>query len=146
MHSFPSLALEPRLSPMLLVGGGLSHVLAGAAVLVSNIPLGVKAGLIAAIGLSLAWFGWRYGNRAGRGFIARIELLDGRWRLETGDGRVYRVQLTGGYAHVYCLILHFRLENGWSQALTLLPDAADPEALRELRVWLRTRRDQPEPP
>ena len=28
----------------------------------------------------------------------------------------------------------------------LLPDAADPDALRKLRVWLRTRRDEPEPP
>lgn len=146
MRRLPSLRVEPRPSRILLIGGGVSHVLAGVAVLVSSVPLGIKVGWIAGIALTLAWFVWRYGDRDGRGFMACIELVDGRWRLETGDGRSHRAQFTGGYAHPQLIILHFRLENGRRQALTLLPDAADPDALRELRVWLRTRRDEPEPP
>ncbi len=146
MRRLPSLRVEPHPSRILLIGGGVNHALAGIAVLISSVPLGIKAGLIVCIGLALAWFVWRYGDRDGRGFIARIELLDGRWRLETGDGRFQRAQLTGGYAHPQLLILNFRLDNGGSRALTLLPDAADPDALRKLRVWLRTRRDEPEPP
>ena len=146
MRRLPSLRVEPHPSRILLIGGGVSHVLAGAAVLVSSVPLGIKVGWIAGIALALAWFVRRYGHRDGHGFMACIELVDGRWRLETGDGRFHRVQLTSGYAHPQLLILNFRLENGRSRALTLLPDAADPDALRKLRVWLRTRPDEPEPP
>jgi hypothetical protein len=135
------LILEPRPSRFLLIGGGIGHLLAGVAVVVSNVPIWVKAGFIAGIVLALIGFGWRYGYRRGRGFIARIELLDGRWRLETGDGAAYRAELIGGYAHPAIVILNFRLENGRRRSLTLLPDSADPDALRRLRVWLRTSRD-----
>ncbi len=93
------------------------------------------------IGLSLAGFGWCYGHAGGRGFISRIEWLDRRWRLDTGDGRVQRGHLTGGYAHPQIIILNFRLDSGGRRAVTLLPDSADPDALRQLRVWLRTQRD-----
>lgn len=144
----PCLQLEPRLSQWLLLGGSVSHILAGAAVVVSSIPWWVKAGLIAGIVLSLAWFGYCYGYPQGRRFIARIELLDGRWRLETGDGGVHRGQLIGGYAHLLIVIVNFQLADGGRRSLTLLPDSADPDDLRRLRVWLRTQRydDEPEPP
>ena len=93
------------------------------------------------ISLSLIWFGWCYGHQRGRDFITRMEWLDGRWRLDTGDGRVQRGHLTSGYAHPQIMILNFRLEPGGRRAVTLLPDSANPDALRRLRVWLRTRRD-----
>lgn len=146
MQHFPSLRVNVRPSRLLLIGGSGSHGLAGFAVLVAGLPLWLKIGWIIGIGLALAGFIRRYGDRDGRGFIAHIELLDGRWRLTTGNGGRYRGQLTGGYAHPQCLILNFRLDNGRSRALMLLPDAADPDALRQLRVWLRTQRDEPEPP
>ncbi|HAS51772.1 MAG TPA: hypothetical protein DCS21_08555 [Gammaproteobacteria bacterium] len=88
--------------------------------------------------LSLVWFGYGYGAVKGRRFIARIEWLDGRWRLETGDGGVHHGQVTGGYAHPLIVIVNFRLDDGRSRSLTLLPDAADSDDLRRLRVWLRT--------
>lgn len=146
MPSFPSLVVELRPSPTLLLGGGLSHVLAGTAVVVASIPLWIKVGIMVGIGLTLTRFGWRYLNRDGRGFIARIELLDGRWRIETGDGQLHRAQVTCGYAHPQIIILKFRMDTGWSWGLTLLPDSADPDSQRQLRVWLRTRRVEPEPP
>lgn len=144
----PCLRLEPRPSRILLVIGGVSHVLAGAAVIVSNLPWWVKAGFIAGIALSLAWFGYCYGYLPGRRFIACIELLDGRWRLETGAGGVQRGQLTGGYAHPLIVIVNFQLDGGGRRSLTLLPDSADPDDLRRLRVWLRARchDDEAEPP
>ena len=142
MRNFTALSIELRLSRILLVSGGGAHVLAGIAVVVSSLPLGIKAGWIAGIALALVRFGWQYGYRRGRGFIARLELLDGRWRLETGDGMLHRAGFTGGYAHPLIVILNFRLESGGRRSLTLLPDAADPDALRRLRVWLRTRRDE----
>ena len=142
MRALPSLILELRPSRLLLASGSGAHLLAGVAVVVCSLPLWIKAGLIVAIALALGRFTWRYGYRRGRGFIARIELLDGVWRLETGDGTLHRAGLTDGYAHPGIVILNFRLESGGRRSLVLLPDAADSEALRRLRVWLRTRRDE----
>lgn len=140
-----ALSVEPRPSRILLVSGGGAHVLSGIAVVMCSLPLWVKAGLIAGIVLALVRFGWRYAYPGGKGFTARIELLGGRWRLETGAGATHRASLIGGYAHPLIVILNFRLENGRRRSLALLPDAADAEALRRLRVWLRTRRDADEP-
>ena len=149
MSCAPSLTLEPRPSRLLLIGGGLGHLLAGVAVVVSSLPWWVQTAFIAGIALSLVGFSYRHGYRQGHDFITRIELLDGRWRLETGAGGVHPARLTGGYAHPLMVILNFRLESGGRRSVTLPPDAADPDALRRLRVWLRTRRDEedePEPP
>ena len=117
--------------------GGVFHGLAGIATIVASVPLWVKAGLLTGIGLSLAWTGYRYGWRRGGGFITRVELLDGRWRLETGDGGVQSARLIGGYAHPLLVILNFRLERGSRRSLALLPDSADAQSLRRLRALLR---------
>lgn len=145
MRDHVTLDIKPRPSGILLVSGGVAHVLAGIAVVVSSLPLWIKMGLLAGIVLALVWFGWQYGYRRGSGFIARLELLDGVWLLETGDGTHHRAGLTGGYSHPGIVILNFRLAAGGRRSLTLLPDAVEPEALRRLRVWLRTRRDEDEP-
>ena len=145
MHSLPPLILEPRPSRLLLASGSGAYLLAGVAVIVSILPLWIKAGLIVVIALALGRFVWRYGWRRGRGFIARLERLDGGWRLEMGDGALHRASLTGGYAHPGLVILNFRLASGRRRSLALLPDAADPDTLRRLRVWLRIRRDEDEP-
>ena len=142
MHRLAALSIEPRPSRILLIGSVVVHGLAGVAATVASVPLWVKAGLLASIGLSLAWTGYRYGWRRGGGFISRVELLDGRWRLETGDGIQHPAKLTGGYAQPGIVVLNFRLEGVWRRSVALLPDAVDSETLRRLRVWLRTRRDE----
>ena len=91
MHSLPPLILEPRPSRLLLASGSGAYLLAGVAVIVSSLPLWIKAGLIVVIALALGRFVWQYGNRRGRGFIARLERLDGGWRLEMGDGALHRL-------------------------------------------------------
>ena len=136
------ITLELRPSRLLLLGGGVGHLLAFVAVIVSSIPGWVKAGLIAGIALSLSELAYRYGYPCGNGFIARVALLDESWQLETGDGHRYRGQLTSGYAHPFIVILNFRLENGKRRSLTLLPDCADADGLRRIRVWLRTQSDK----
>ncbi|MDG4549441.1 MAG: hypothetical protein P9F19_10565 [Candidatus Contendobacter sp.] len=137
-----ALDIKPRPSPLLLVCGGGAHVLAGVAVLVSSLPPWIRAGFIVGIALALGRFVWQYGFQGTRGFIARLELLDSAWRLETGDGTPHRARLTGGYAHLGIVVLNFRLESGGRRSLALLPDAADSNALRRLRVWLRVGRDE----
>lgn len=144
MRNLATSNTELRPSRLLLVSGGIAHVLAGVAVVVSSLPLWIKAGWIAGIALALFRFEWQYGYRRARGFIARLELLDGVWLLETGDGTLHRAGLCGSYAHPGIVILNFRLESGERRSLALLPDAADAEALRQLRVWLRTRREEDE--
>jgi Flp pilus assembly protein TadB len=148
MRNLAALNIQLRRSRILLISGSAVHVLSGIAVVVCSLPLWIKVGLIAGIVLSLAWFGYCYGYPQGRRFIARIELLDGRWRLETGDGGAHRGQLIGGYAHLLIVIVNFQLEHGGRRSLALLPDSADPDDLRRMRVWLRTQRhdDEPEPP
>lgn len=145
MRNLATANIEPRPSRILLVIGGGVHILAGVAVGICSLPLWIKAGWIAGIALALFRFEWQYGYRRARGFIARLELLDGVWLLETGDGTLHRAGLTGGYAHPGIVILNFHLESGGRRSLVLLPDAADAETLRQLRVWLRTRRDEDEP-
>lgn len=145
MRHFPALILEPRPSRCLLIAGGGGHALAVIALMVSTAPTWVKIGLLAGIALSLAGFWFQYGDQRERGFITRIELLDERWRIETGDGATHHAMLTSGYAHPGIVILNFRLDNGGRKALTLLPDAADANGLRRLRVWLRTRTEDDEP-
>lgn len=142
MHRLTALNIESRPSRILLIGSGVAHGLAGVATIVASVPLWAKAGLLVGIGLSLAWTGYRYGWRRGGGFITRVELLDGHWRLETGDGIRHPAGLTGGYAQPGIVVLNFRLEGGWRRSVALLPDAVDSETLRRLRVWLRTRRDE----
>ena len=142
MRDLSSLTFEPQRSRSLLAGSGFVHGLASIAAIVASVPLWIKAGLLAGIGLSLVWTGYRYGWPRGGGFITRVELLDGRWCLETGDGVRHPACLIGGYAHPGIVVLNFRLESGWRRSLALLPDAVDSESLRRLRVWLRIRRDE----
>lgn len=148
MRDHLSLYLELRPSRRLLVIGGAAHGLATLAVVIASLPLWVKTGFIAGIAGSLLHLISRYGKRHGRGFIRRLELLDGRWHLETGDGTRHHAHFDGGYAHPQLVIVNFRLENGQRRHLTLLADAADADALRALRVWLRTQReaDEADPP
>lgn len=138
MRSPAALSVDVRPSRILLTGGGCIHALSVVAVTVCSLPLWVKAGLIVAVALSFTRFRLQYGHPFGSRFTARLELLDGRWRIETGDGKIRRAELTDGYAHPKIIILNFRLENGERWPLALLPDAADAQALRRLRVWLRT--------
>ena len=141
MGDFHNLRVDLRPSRLLLMGGTALHLLAGVAVVFSGVPTGVKAGLIAMLGLSLAWLGFRYGLRRSPGFIAGIDVLDGRWRLRDGKGGTRPARLTGGYAHPLIVILNFRPDDAPRRSLALLPDAADAESLRRLRVLLRIWRD-----
>ncbi len=140
MHRSSHFVVELRSSRFLFIGGVNGHLFAGVAVVISATPLWIKTGLIASILLSLIRWGFQYSKPYGHRLITRLELLDGRWRLETSDGVIHHAQLRDGYAHPGLVILNFRLDTGQHQSLTLLPDATDAESLRRLRVWLRTRR------
>lgn len=135
------LDIELRPSRWFLVVGGLTHGLAGLAVVLAGVPMGLKAGFILGLGLSAVWLGWRNGSHRYYQFIVRIALLDGHWRLQTRDGLIHPARLRGGCIHPLITILNFHLDQGRSRSITLLPDSAEAEDLRRLRVWLRVYRD-----
>ncbi|MBL8260276.1 MAG: hypothetical protein JNM60_10745 [Candidatus Competibacteraceae bacterium] len=141
MGDFHNLSVDLRPSRLLLIGGAALHLLAGVAVVFSGVPHGAKAGFIALLVWSLASLGFRHGLRRSPGFIAGIDWLDGRWRLRDGKGGRRPARLIGGYAHPLIVILNFRPDNAPVRSLALLPDAADAESLRRLRVLLRIWRD-----
>ncbi|MFZ1324758.1 MAG: protein YgfX [Candidatus Contendobacter sp.] len=140
MRDFPNWALEPRPSRFLLIISHSLYLLAGLAVVLSGVSPGVKAGCLILLGLSFYLF--RIGDSVDhdRHCVTRIEWIDGRWRLETADGARVSASLVSAYTHPLLVILNFRLEKGRLRSLTLLPDSADAESLRQLRVWLRVRR------
>lgn len=141
MRPYPSFSVRLQPSRYLLIGGGIVHGLAAGAVMLASLPPWLKVGFMIGLGLSAVKLGWENSLRCSHRFISRIESVDDRWRLETGDGVIHRASVIGGYAHPAIVILSFRLDGGGYRSLTLLSDSADPESLRRLRVWLRISRD-----
>jgi hypothetical protein len=86
----------------------------------------------------------RYGNLRRSWFIEQVgHTADGRWLVRTADGREHSVRLLGSYIHPAVLILQFGLGRFTRRSVVVLPDSADAEEIRRLRVWLRTaRRDE----
>lgn len=131
-----------RVSRWLLLCGGLSHILAGVAVLICGLSCWLKIVLIAALVVSSIRLFYRYADRHSAAFISAIAYIDGRWHLESGDGAVAHGQIISSYVHPILIVVNFQLDNGRWQALTLCPDAADSNALRRLRVWLSSHKSE----
>ncbi len=81
---------------------------------------------------------YRYAHSDSAGFIAHIAYIDGRWCLENGAGNKAHGQIISSYAHQLLIVVIFQLTDGKQVALALLPDSADADSLRRLRVWLRS--------
>ncbi len=126
------LAIEPsrRLRALL----GAVHLVAVAALACTALPSGCKLGLGAAVALSA----WRCDRGARRPPIRALEVpVAGPWRLELADGRVEAGRPVAFRVHPSFVLLRIAADGRlWPRALLLLPDAAPPDALRALRVWL----------
>lgn len=78
-------------------------------------------------------------TRAG-GSTVDLLILDarGNWHLQQRDGELLRASLSGSsFVSGYLVIMMFSLDSGGRQKFMLLPDAVDPELLRQLRIRLR---------
>jgi len=63
---------------------------------------------------------------------------DGEWMLFTAAGDELAAQLkTSSYVQPWFVVLNFSISRFGRRSLILLPDAVDPELLRQLRVRLR---------
>ncbi len=62
---------------------------------------------------------------------------DGEWLLTNAQGETHLAELLpGAFVHPWLIALRFKVE-GRTQPVVLLPDQADPDTLRRLRVRLR---------
>lgn len=122
-----------RRSRLLLSVLWCSHLLAFAAVLIAGLSGWWRALLLVAVAGSL----WRESRRATS--VRAIERLEeGGWRLVGRDGGALAGRLAAdAFVHPRLVILGFELDRGGRRHVVLLPDAADADGLRRLRVWLR---------
>ena len=114
------------------------HCLAWAGLIFSTLSLTIRLMLGACIGASLLFQYARYGNSRSRWFIDQIGCsYDGQWTLRTAAGTLKTVDLLSSYVHFSAVILTFTAGKFRIYPLVVLPDSADPNAIRRLRVWLQ---------
>ena len=98
-----------------------------------------------AAGILLTWY-WYCAQALQRGSSAlrTLELSSGGGaRCEEGSGRWFEAEiLPGSYVSSWLIVLSLGARGASRRSLMLLPDAADAEELRRLRVWLRWRLTQ----
>ncbi len=136
-RSAPVLELRP--SRRLLAALGGLHGLAAMGLMVAPLPMAPSLALGAALAASLTFNLYRFGAPASRWFLRRLECgADGVWRLRYGDGRRREAWLLGGYVHPQLLVLRFATGRFTRCAAVILPDTAEAEALRRLRVRVTT--------
>lgn len=135
--SAPALELTP--SRRLLAALAGLHGLAALGLAVTDLPVVPRLILGAALTVSLLFNLHRFGVPGGRWFLRRLECgADGVWRLYYGDGRCREGRFLGGYVHPRLLVLRFATGRFARRAAVVLPDAAEAEALRRLRVRVAT--------
>ena len=118
-----------RLGLLLLAMTALALLAIGQAALPAAARLALGATVI---GLG-AW-GWRRASLSGKLRLA----VDGRLQCLDGTGVWCDVDiLDDSFVSTVLIVLRYRMADGKRRALTLLPDSADADGLRRLRVSLR---------
>lgn len=133
-RSAPAIVLEPRASALLRIAITSLGVLAVVAIMASRLPP-LAQGACALGALAIVLNAWRQTNDATR---MRLALQpDGTWSIRDGAVADRVASLHGAVDLGALLSLELRESDGRTTRLMLLPDSADPETLRRLRVWLR---------
>ena len=124
----------------LLIAGILScHCLAAASLLVADLPVAVMLSLGLLIAVSLGCNYTHYADPHSRWFIDRLFWsAEGNWTLHTADGQEKTVRLLSSYVHPYGVVLSFAAGRFMHCSVVILPDSADSDAIRRLRVCLQT--------
>ena len=121
---------------------GAGHLLALTSLGVLALPLEMTIPLGILISVSLVISYIRHGRSPSPWFIDQLYWsIDGQWTLRTADARKRPARLLGSYVHPGLIVLSFALGRLRRRSVVLLPDSADPEAIRRLRVRLLTRED-----
>ena len=76
----------------------------------------------------------RHGLPARRRFVGRVRWgQDGRWQLETGDGRLWPAEAVAALVSPWLCIVHWRRPVGGARSLVLPADSLDADSHRRLR-------------
>ncbi|MCL4316389.1 MAG: hypothetical protein M1527_06075 [Gammaproteobacteria bacterium] len=136
----PPAPLNLELNPSRTLAALLVLAHGGALALLVLLPLAwwARVLLIGALLCSLWLTLNRHALRRGESAITRLVWEnDDTWLLMRADGKEQRVQLKpGSYVSPRLVILNFDA-GWWPLSVVLLPDAADTESLRKLRVRLQ---------
>ncbi len=121
---------------MLVLAG---HTLAVAVLPPLALPRAVNLALAGAIIISLVHATYTHMLRRGARTITALEWqAEAGWTLETAHGvRLAAQPLPGAVIYPACIALRFQTEAGRPLSVVLLPDSADADALRRIRVRLR---------
>ncbi len=140
LNSAPLLLLNLKPSRFLISAIGACHLLALISLYYCQLPSAwITVALAIGICASCAFNLDRYGNRHSRWFTQQIyQTADGNWTLCTATGTAYTARLLASYRHPACIILRFSGTGLAPRSVIILPDAANPEAIRRLRVYLQT--------
>jgi hypothetical protein len=141
LNSAPLLILNLKPSRLLILAIGVCHLLALISLYYCQLPSAwITVALAVGICTSCTFNLNRYGNRHSRWFIQQIyQTTEGNWILYTATGTAYAARLISSYRHSACVILCFSGTGLAPRSVIIPPDAADPGALRRLRVYLHTR-------
>lgn len=103
------------------------------------IPLSAKIVSSAAVAASGVFHLWRDALRRSPGSVVAVELADEGCVLTDRTGRVRRGTLRGdSFVSSFLTVVNCRLSGRPRRvSVVILPDAADAEEFRRLRVWLR---------
>jgi hypothetical protein len=129
----PALQIDLQPSRYLLAFILISHV--GALVLLFFLPVALWIMLL--LGIAILFSLYRQWRDSISGYKSlRWDSLDQWWLMDqTGDDVAVQL-LSGGYVHPLMLVLRYRVSKRVC-SLVLLPDSADRDMLRRLRVRLK---------
>jgi toxin CptA len=132
------LTLKP--SRLLAIALTVVHICAAATLVPLDLPAWAKAGLALAVAASLAQAVLRHALLKGRGCLIAIELReDDRAAVQTRDGTWHDTRVLGTtYVSPLLSVINLRLDGRrFARHMLVVPDNADAEYFRQLRVWLR---------
>jgi len=114
--------------------------LAAAIVLLLSVPLWARSALLAAIAASLIFSLRRHALRASPAACSALDVYgDGsaKWLLRSGSTLTGRVLGDSFVSPLMTVVRLRRDDDGQRESIVLMPDSAEADALRALRVWLR---------
>lgn len=134
------LRIELKPSRQLALLLGVAHALTAGSVLLLPVGLGVRIALLTLIALSLARSIRHPAVSASPQAFTALEVhRDGsvQWWRRSGGALSGRVLGESFVSPLLTVVALRRDDDGRSERIVLLPDSADADALRALRVWLR---------
>ena len=140
-YSHPTLVFKPAISTILILLLVFIHGGAMILVMISDLPSGLGPALLCLITINLFRV---IRNLCGMPFPNAIQrftcTVENRWLLALGNGSEIEARLLpSSFVHPWLVVLNFQLENHRRmRSVVLFTDALERDALRQLRVWLRT--------